>query len=98
VLGLLAEHFRERFMNHAWVIHDKRRGLAAIYDGNEYIIESAPKEAGVDFTDEEGLVQELWKSFYTTIGIKERRNDKLRRQLLPLYFRGNMTEFTRNPK
>jgi probable DNA metabolism protein len=93
VLELLAEHFRERFMNHPWIIHDKKHRLAAVYNGEDYIIESVPAHATAVYTDEEEKVQELWRMFFTTIGIKERTNKKLQRQNGALYFRGDMVEF-----
>jgi len=93
VLGILAEHFKERLMNEQWVIHDKRRNKAAIYDGEGYVIAATPKDAVVNYADGEEQVQELWVAFFNTLAIKERSNKKLQRQLLPLYFRKNMTEF-----
>lgn len=93
ILPILAEHFRDRFMNHAWIIHDKKHGMAAVYDGYEYIIEPVPPEVNVIYTDEEEHIQDLWVAFFNTIAIKERKNKKLQRQNAALYFRENMTEF-----
>ena len=92
-LPILAEHFRERFMNQPWVIHDTGRGLAAVYDCSEYIIGQAPAEARVSYSDDEAMFQELWKAFFDTIAIKERLNKKLQRNLIPLHFRKHITEF-----
>lgn len=44
-------------------------------------------------TDDEKYYQELFKAFQKTIEIKARTNPKLQMQMLPLRFRGNMTEF-----
>ena len=93
VLSLLANHFSERLMNQAWIIHDKRRAQAAIYDGNSFIITAVPKDATVEYADDEKQIQELWVTFFNTLAIEARRNKKLQRQSLPLYFRGNMVEF-----
>ena len=92
-LPILAEHFRERFMNQPWVIHDTARGIAAIYDCSDYVIESVPTGANVDYSNDEALFQELWKTFFNTIAIKERKNKKLQRNLIPLHFRKHVTEF-----
>ena len=92
-LPILAEHFRDRLMNQPWVIHDTSRGMAAIYDCNEYIIEPVPAGANVDCSGDEALFQELWKTFFDTIAIKERNNKKLQRNLIPLHFRKHVTEF-----
>ncbi|MDR0272073.1 MAG: TIGR03915 family putative DNA repair protein [Clostridiales bacterium] len=94
VLSHLAEHFCQRLMNQAWVIHDKRRNKAAIYDGNSYVIAAVPpNDATVIYADGEEETQELWTTFFNTLAIKERKNKKLQRQMCPLYFRGNMLEF-----
>jgi len=96
VLPLLADHFSQRLMNQAWVIHDKARGQAAVYDGNNYVITAAPKKADVVYADGEEETQELWVAFFNTLAIKERKNYKVQRQLMPLYFWKNMTEFQFN--
>ncbi|MCL1864136.1 MAG: TIGR03915 family putative DNA repair protein [Defluviitaleaceae bacterium] len=94
VLNLLAQHFCERLMNQAWVIHDKTRHKAAIYDGNTYVIAVVPPdEATFTYADGEEDIQEMWTVFFNTLAIKERINPKVQRGLLPLYFRKNMTEF-----
>ena len=93
-LQILAEHFKKRLGNQAWIIHDKRHGLAAVYDGNDYVIKDVPKRADVILADDE-LYQELWRVFHNAIGIEARKNSKLQRQMLPLRYRENMTEFNK---
>ena len=95
-LPILAEHFRERFMNQPWVIHDTGRGIAAVYDCREYIIEEVPAGANVNCSDSEAVFRDLWKAFFDTIAIKERTNKKLQRNLIPLHFRKHITEFRVN--
>jgi len=94
VLPLLANHFSERFMNQSWVIHDKRRHQAAIYDGKTYVISHVPHNVDVSYAENELETQELWRTFFKALAIEARKNPKVQRQLLPLYFRKNMTEFT----
>ena len=93
VLPIVAEHFCERLMNQAWVIHDKTRGLAAVYDGKKYIIADVPTDAIYDLADGEEETRSLWLAFFDNLTIKERYNQKVQRNLLPLYFRKNMAEF-----
>ena len=92
-LPILAEHFRDRMSTQPWIIHDKKRSLAAIYDGKEYIITPVPRDAAVENSDNEAFVQDLWKTFFNALAIKERKNLKLQRNNLPLHFRKFMTEF-----
>ena len=102
VLPLLAEYFSDRMMYQAWIIHDKKRNLAAIYNGNHYTIEQVPNNIQLQYSfgaiEEskemyEKHVQDLWTTFFNAIAIPERTNPKLQRNLLPLHFRKNMLEF-----
>jgi len=93
VLHYIVGHFTSRLAGSQWVIHDKSHGQAAIYDGKEFIITSVPKDAEVEYADGEAETQELWITFFNNLAIRARHNKKLQRQLLPMYFRGNMTEF-----
>ena len=93
VLPVLAEHFSDRMMNQAWIIHDKRRNKAAVYNRETYVIADVPKTAQVQHTQNEAKIQDLWQTFFQSLAIKERINPKLQRNLLPLYFRKSMTEF-----
>ena len=93
VLPVLAEHFSDRMMNQAWVIHDKVRKQAAVYNGEYFTIGSVPDGANFEYKDKEMQVQELWRTFFNSVSIKERENKNLQRNLLPLYFRKSMLEF-----
>lgn len=94
VLPLLAEYFIDRMKYQAWVIHDTKRNKAAIYDGSKYVIDYVPKNnIYLEFSDKEEYIQDLWRSFFNAVSIKERENKSLQRNLVPLYFRKNMTEF-----
>jgi len=93
ILHLVADHFVGRLMNEQWVIHDKSRNKAAVYNRSDYIITDVPKDANVQYAEGEEETQELWTAFFNALAIESRKNHKLQRQLLPLYFRKNMTEF-----
>ena len=92
VLHILAEHFTERLSNERWILHDVQRGTAAVYNTNHFEIMDAPPEAARIAQDDGDGYEALWAAFYDAIEIRERRNPKLQRQMLPLYFRKNMTE------
>ena len=92
VIPLLAEHFTDRFRNENFLIYDKTHRMALIY----YMHKTEIAE-NIDFempaaTAEEERYRELWKSFYRTIGIKERYNPRCRMNLMPKRFWSNMTE------
>ena len=93
VLPLVANHFSQRLMNEAWMIHDKSRNQAAIYDGSDFVITGVSENISIDYAEGEEEVQKQWVTFFDSIAIKARANKKLQSHFLPLYFRQNMTEF-----
>ena len=84
VLILLSQHFKNRLKNEFWIIKDVNRGILSIYDKKEFYLVSEENVniATLNSTKEE-LVEELWQSFYKTIGIKERKNDRCRLNFMP---------------
>ncbi len=88
VVMLVARHFRERLSSQRWVIHDTRRGKAAIYDGRrleESFIDEAPdlQSRAAPVSQDEAYYRELWKTFYKNIAIAERKNWRCRAQHMP---------------
>ena len=94
VLPLLVEHFTSRMLGQAWVIHDKKRNEAAVFDGRDYVMVLVPQDTKPpQFSEGEAEIEAMWVEFFHTIAIKERENPKLQRNMLPLHFRKNMVEF-----
>lgn len=83
VLPLLADHFRERLPDR-WVLHDVRRGRAALHEeGRWFLTDAAFSSSALKFTDEEVLCQTLWQEFFRSTAVRERRSAKRQRQFLP---------------
>lgn len=88
ILPLVLPHFAARFPTIPFVIHDCSHSLLGIYDTKaKYIVDAhgyIPPEKSV----REKEFEQLWKMFYDTIAIKERKNTKLMKQMMPArYFR-----------
>lgn len=83
VLELLGHHFIARLPNENFIIHDKKRNLVLLYNTKEYLIVGATNINIDSLSEEELYYQNLWNCFYHTIGIKERKNSKLRMQFMP---------------
>lgn len=83
ILELLGHHFILRLPNENFIIHDKNRNLALLYNKKEYLLTEAAHLEITSLSEEELYYQNLWKCFYQTIGIKERKNSKLRMQYMP---------------
>jgi len=95
VVPLIMDHFAARFNIQPFIIYDERHHMAGIYDRKQwYLADTGELRLPEDSPDEQRY-QELWRSFYDAIAIPERFNPKLRQNLLPKRFWGNMTEFQR---
>ena len=93
ILTIIAPHFCERFPTQRWLIHDIKRDLAIIYDCHQWVLSAFKKEdAKVLLSVTDGLYEELWKTYYNTVAIKERENSRLRRQMMPQRYWKHMLE------
>lgn len=99
VIRLLAPHFADRIGNEDFIIYDETRRTAIIHRTGYPWVYTVIKDMDVEqLLMEERLeddYEELWRTFFTSIAIKERSNPNLQRNNLPKRFRGNMTEFTK---
>jgi probable DNA metabolism protein len=101
VLPLAIDHFEKRFADQKWIIYDTRRNYGFYYDletttevtfTQSMIDPKSGKIAPSVMAEDEQLFQELWKSYFKSMCIKERINPKLHRQLLPKRFWKYLTE------
>lgn len=97
IISFLAPHFSDRLVMEDFIIYDEGRRLFLLHEKRKECIiiigEELDKDILSDISDDEIMYQELYKHFVNVIGISERKNDKLRRQMLPLRYRDNLTEF-----
>ena len=102
VLPLVAPHFDDRMSEENWVIYDEIRGKAAVHTagGSWFMVDTV--DAGwkewLQSMDDGSQWEELWRTFVEHIVIEPRRNPGLQRNLLPLWYRKNMTEHQRTEK
>ncbi len=97
VIILMAPHFADRLSMENWIIYDQGRKKAIVHKAGAgwMVVQTETEEwknrleAGSDQKE----FEELWKTFHTTIAIKERTNYVCQRGHLPLRFRPYMTEF-----
>lgn len=95
VIPLTVNHFKNRFADQKWVIFDTRRKYGYYYDlenvreitigKNKINLETGKVDDDVMHVSEK-LFQKLWKNYYDTINIKERKNLKVHMQFLPKRF------------
>lgn len=94
ILELLSNHFKERLKNQYWIIKDMNRDKLSIYDKNHFYIvnQSDFNLLDLSISENEEKIEKMWKSFYKTIGIKERQNERCRRNFMPKKFWKYMLE------
>ena len=100
-LPLAVEHFKDRFADQCWLLYDLKREYGYYYDLKEATeVRFEEKEAhllsgllGEELMDaDEKLFQQMWKTYFKSIAIKERLNPKLHRQHMPARFWKYMPE------
>lgn len=82
ITELLMPHFADRFNAERFVIHDVKRKIAGIYDGNEWVMGYAG-EAEIYLSEYERAFSALWKKYYRAVNIKERPHEKQMRGYMP---------------
>ena len=89
----VSKHFTERLKNEFWIIKDKKRRILSIYDKKQFVIVLEEDfQLILRESEEEEKIEALWKAFYKTIGIKERKNERCRRNFMPKKYWKYITE------
>jgi len=82
VLPLIAEHFKNRYADQRWVIWDARRQYGLYYDLEKVdLVQEAAPEALAETANSD--YAQLWKTYFTSTNIVERKNMKLHLQHVP---------------
>ncbi|MBQ7407833.1 MAG: TIGR03915 family putative DNA repair protein [Clostridia bacterium] len=95
ITDLLMPHFTARFKNMPFVIHDVSRGKVAMFNGSESKILTVDSPFWLQMSEQERTFQSLWRTYYNSVNIKERKNDKLMRSFLPTRYHKHLTELHR---
>lgn len=83
ILEPLGQHFVRRLSSQNFIIHDQTHHLAFLYNTKEYqIIDDVP-DFSPTLSSDEKTYQTLWKTFFETISIKERKNPRCQMQYMP---------------
>lgn len=93
ILILLGHHFEKRLGNHPFIIHDIARSLAYVRQNNESGIKEVSAFETPTHSDAEIHFKKLWKTFFHSVAIENRKNHTLQKQLVPLLYRAHMSEF-----
>lgn len=104
VLPLIITHFADRFNDQSWLIYDAKRHYGFYYDGHQTIRITFEDEVAVPFSLSDGkldgnllssddqLMQDLWRTYFKAICIKERMNPRKQLKDMPRRYWKYMTE------
>lgn len=104
VLPLIISHFQDRFNDQPWLIYDAKRHYGYYYDGKTVINVTFEDETAVPFNLENGkldaealsendlLFQDLWRTYFKAVCIKERIKPKKQLNDMPRRYWKYMTE------
>ena len=105
VLPLITDHFRDRFNDQPWLIYDAKRHYGYYYDGTSIPSRiTFADESSITFNLSNGclnddvinsddrLIQELWRTYFKAICIKERMNPRKQLNDMPRRYWKYLTE------
>jgi len=92
ILPLISGHFFRRMPGEKWIIHDKKRGTAAINRNGRTEILCIKPDRTPDSDLSEDIYSGLWKNFYSSIAIKDRTNPRLQKQFMPVRYWKHLVE------
>lgn len=96
VIPFVAHHFQNRFPNENWIIYDEKHIVSAVHSigKNTILIKDKNIDELIKNMEIKDGYEDLWKVFYNAIGIEARYNPKCQRNMMPIWYRKNMTEMT----
>ena len=92
ILELISPHFQRRFPNEYWIIHDKKRNIASVYNKVSWEIIEIDSSLIDIIESYEDSFEELWKGYFKATTIVERTNLKLQKRQMPKRYWKNLTE------
>lgn len=92
IITFISPHFKERFKDQNWVIHDVKRNLASLYNTKRMVVSYMDISNIPELHSDELKFQSLWKNYYKHIAIKSRYNPKLQKAFIPKRYWKNLTE------
>lgn len=93
IIENLGQHFIKRLPTQNFIIHDKIRNIAFLYNTKQYKIIDSYSFTIHYISETEKKYQELWRIFFETISIKERENSRLQMQYMPKKYWKDLVEF-----
>lgn len=99
MLPLFVEHFSDRYPNENFLIYDRKRQYALVHPAfqscfflsDEERIEGLLGDLKLSAKDE---FEQLWKRYFHSAAIGERKNERYQNRSVPKWYRSDMLEFS----
>ena len=91
IADLLLPHFKRRYSSMPFIIHDEKRNIFACYNDNKTSVFTSNEGAKL-FKNVNDNFAKLFKKYYDTVNIKQRKNLKTMRNFLPTKYHANLPE------
>lgn len=94
ILQLIMPHFSKRFSSQNFIIHDRKREIAALYNKEKWVIVDMLKADGekLFLNNNDEVYEKLWKQYFSSITIENRKNRKLQKSYMPERYWKFLTE------
>ncbi|MDY6367119.1 MAG: TIGR03915 family putative DNA repair protein [Clostridia bacterium] len=93
ITELITPHFVKR-LNSPFIIHDVSRNVVSISDGQTFKIVKTTLKAEFTESSQERECEELFRTYFKSVNIKERKNIRQQNSFMPKKYRKYMTENT----
>lgn len=92
ITELIAPHFSDRLRGIPFVIHDVKRNRIAVSDGRSVKYGYTDLPAEINLSHDEETFVSLWKRYFNTVNIPERKNTRQQDNYMPRRYRKYMNE------
>ncbi len=97
ITELIAPHFKARLSAQPFIIHDVKRNKLALYNGKDLFYTATNQPPTLILSEDEMALQSLWRTYFQSVAVKERKNKRLQDNFLPRRYRKHMVEFKARP-
>ncbi|MBN2851494.1 MAG: TIGR03915 family putative DNA repair protein [Clostridia bacterium] len=96
VTSLISGHFKDRFNQYNFIIHDTKRKIYAIYDQKNCLIGKYTEDKKIGNIQAEDEYEHFFKTYHNHIAIPKRKNLKLQMNFMPKKYWNFITEMIIN--
>lgn len=85
ITDLIAPHFKARFGQQRFAVHDVKRKKAALCDGKTWFMAEVG-DADIYISEYEKIFEDLWRKYYVSVNIGERPHEKQMKGYMPVRY------------